>query len=262
MSSAVARPLGWLRALVRELWLPAALITWWALGSAHSHSPYYPPLSQIWDHFRHTWFGPGFRADAVPSLRNLAIGLAIAVVLGVAVGLCLALSPLLGAIADPFVQFARAIPSLAVLPALFVILGFGASGKVVAIAFGAIWPVLLNTLDGIHSIDPQLRITARSYRLPTHLVITKVLLPGAFPQIAVGIRTSLSIGVILMVGSEMFAATSGLGHFVIVSQQTFASADMWSGILFLGCIGYVLNLGYGLVERRMLRSRPPLSGAR
>lgn len=253
-----ARSLG--RLVLWELWLPAALITWWLIGSASSDSPFYPPLSEILGHFRDTWFGHGFVADAVPSLRNLAIGLAVALVVGVGVGLLLALSALAEAIADPFIHFARAIPSLAILPALFVILGFGPDGKILAIAFGSVWPILLNTLDGIHAIDPELRRTAHSYRVPTRLQIVTLLLPGAVPQIAVGIRTSLSIGVILMVGSEMFAATEGLGHFVIVSQQTFAIADMWSGILLLGCIGYLLNLGYGLLERRLLRWQPPTTG--
>ncbi len=127
---------------------------------------------------------------------------------------------------------------------------------VAAIAFGAVWPILLNTLDGIRSIDPSIRLVARSYRIRTPLLVTQVLLPGAMPQITVGIRTSLAIGVVIMVGSEMYVSTAGIGHFVIVAQQTFAIADMWSGILLLGIIGYVLNLGYGVIERWLLRWQP------
>lgn len=253
-----ARSLG--RLLVWELWLPVAMVVWWWIGSANSTSPFYPPLATISERFTQTWFGSGFVTDVVPSLTNLAAGLSIAVVLGIGVGLLLALNPLAGAIADPFVQFFRAIPSLALLPPLFVLLGTGVTGKIVAIAFGTLWPILLNTLDGITSIDPSVRLAARSYRIRTPLLVSSVLIPGALPQIAVGVRTSLSIGVILMVGSEMFAATEGLGHFVIVAQQTFAIADMWSGILVLGIIGYLLNLGYGLLERRLLRWRPPTTG--
>lgn len=253
-----ARSLG--RLALLELWLPVVLFVWWWIGSAHSASPFYPPLRTIMGHFVATWFGRGFLTDVLPSLANLGAGLAIALTAGVTVGLLLAISPLAGAIADPFVQFFRAIPSLALLPPLFVLLGTGVSGKIAAIAFGALWPILLNTLDGITAIDPSIRMTALSYRLPSTLVIGYVLMPGALPQIAAGIRTSLSIGVILMVGSEMFAATRGLGHFVIVAQQTFAIADLWSGILLLGIVGYLLNLGYGLIERRLLRWLPPLVG--
>ncbi len=174
----------------------------------------------------------------------------------VGAGLLLALFPLAADIADPFLQFFRAIPALAVLPALFIVFGTGSTGNVAAIAFGAVWPILLNTLDGIRSIDPSIRLVARSYRIRTPLLVTQVLLPGAMPQITVGIRTSLAIGVVIMVGSEMYVSTAGIGHFVIVAQQTFAIADMWSGILLLGIIGYVLNLGYGVIERWLLRWQP------
>lgn len=250
------RALSGIRLVVWELWLPVALVVAWYLGSASSQSPYFPPLSRIWDAFERNWFGPGFGHDVIPSLTNLALGLMVALVVGVGAGLLLALFPLAAEIADPFLQFFRAIPALAVLPALFIVFGTGSSGNVAAIAFGAVWPILLNTLDGIRSIDPSIRLVARSYRIRTPLLVRQVLLPGAMPQITVGIRTSLAIGVVIMVGSEMYVSTAGIGHFVIVAQQTFAIADMWSGILLLGMIGYLLNVGYGLIERWLLRWQP------
>lgn len=245
-----------LRSALVELWLPVLIVLAWYIGSETSKSVFFPPLSKIMASFTTTWFGPGFATDVVPSLSNLAAGLGIALVVGVLAGLTLALSPYLAAVADPFLQFFRAIPALAVLPALFIVFGTGAEGKVVAIAFGALWPILLNTLDGIRSIDPSIRLVSRSYRLSRPLLIFQVLLPGALPQITVGIRTSLAIGVVMMVGSEMYVSTAGIGHFVILAQQTFALANMWSGILLLGIIGYLLNVGYGFIERFLLRWQP------
>ncbi|MCJ0906742.1 ABC transporter permease [Rhodococcus sp. ARC_M6] len=255
------RILSGFRLLAWELWLPILLVTVWYFGSASSKSPYFPPLSRIWKAFVDNWFGPGFTQDVVPSLTNLAAGLTIALVIGIVAGLALALFPLAAEIADPFLQFFRAIPALAVLPALFIVFGTGPSGNIAAIAFGAVWPILLNALDGIRSIDPSIRLVARSYRIRTPLLISRVLLPGAMPQITVGIRTSLAIGVVIMVGSEMYVSTAGIGHFVIVAQQTFAIADMWSGILLLGIIGYILNVGYGVIERWLLRWQPRTHGA-
>ncbi|WP_193608915.1 ABC transporter permease [Nocardioides lijunqiniae] len=250
------RVLAGVRLLLWELWLPVALVVVWWFASASSTSPYFPPLSRIWEAFVDNWFGPSFRVDVVPSMTNLALGLAVALVVGVGAGLLLALFPLAGEIADPFLQFFRAIPALAVLPALFILFGTGSTGNVAAIAFGAVWPILLNTLDGIRSIHPSVRLVARSYRIRPYLLVTNVLLPGAMPQITVGIRTSLAIGVVIMVGSEMYVSTAGIGHFVVVAQQTFALADMWSGILLLGVIGYALNVGYGVIERWLLRWQP------
>jgi ABC-type nitrate/sulfonate/bicarbonate transport system permease component len=77
-------------------------------------------------------------------------------------------------------------------------------------------------------------------------------LPAAGPQIFAGMRTSLSLAVILMVISEMVASTNGIGFFVLQSQRSFAIPEMWSGILLLGILGYLLNLAFALVERRVL----------
>lgn len=239
-----------------ELWLPAVVVIVWFFASANSTSVFFPPLSKILVAFGETWFGEGFARDIVPSLSNLFAGLGIALILGIAAGLLLALFPTAGLIADPFLQFFRSIPALAVLPALFIIWGIGPSGKIVAIAFGALWPILLNTLDGVRSIHPSIRLVARSYRVSGALLVFRVLLPGALPQITVGIRTSLAIGVVVMVGSEMFVSTEGIGHFVILAQQTFAITDMWSGILLLGIIGYLLNVAYGVIERALLSWQP------
>ncbi|GAA3156428.1 hypothetical protein GCM10020255_037640 [Rhodococcus baikonurensis] len=156
-----------IRLLAWELWLPILIVVVWYFGSASSKSPYFPPLSRIWKAFVDNWFGAGFTRDVVPSLTNLAFGLTVALVLGIGVGLLLALFPLAADIADPFLQFFRAIPALAVLPALFIVFGTGSTGNVAAIAFGAVWPILLNTLDGIRSIDPSIRLVARSYRIRT-----------------------------------------------------------------------------------------------
>ena len=79
------------------------------------------------------------------------------------------------------------------------------------------------------------------------------MLPAASPQIFAGMRTSLSLALILMVISEMVASTNGIGYFVLQSQRTFAIPEMWSGILLLGILGYVLNAGFVLIENRVLR---------
>jgi ABC-type nitrate/sulfonate/bicarbonate transport system permease component len=80
-----------------------------------------------------------------------------------------------------------------------------------------------------------------------------VMLPAASPQIFAGLRTALSLALILMVISEMVASTNGIGYFVLQSQRTFAIPEMWSGIFLLGILGYVLNAGFGLIEKRVLR---------
>ncbi len=125
--------------------------------------------------------------------------------------------------------------------------------KVFIIAFVCLWPVLLNTIDGVAGVDPTLRETARVYGIRARDRLLKLTLPSAAPQIFAGMRTSVSLALILMVISEMVASTNGIGYFVLESQRQFDITDMWSGILLLGILGYVLNAIFTLVERRVLR---------
>ena len=102
------------------------------------------------------------------------------------------------------------------------------------------------------SIDPTLVETARSYRVPWTRRITHVILPAALPQIMAGMRNSLALAVIMMVLSEYFAATSGVGYVLLISKNTFQLGPMWAAILLIGLLGYLLNALFLLVERRVL----------
>jgi ABC-type nitrate/sulfonate/bicarbonate transport system permease component len=236
-----------------EIAVPIALVVLWGVWSAGSGSYYYPPLTKILTSFKDTWLFSRVGSDVVPSLVRLALGFVIASVVAVALGLVLALVPWLRRATDPIVQFLRSIPPPALLPFGILVMGVGNAMKVFIIAFVCLWPVLLNTMDGISGIDRTLLETSRVYQISSRDRILRVMLPAASPQIFAGLRTSLSLALILMVISEMVASTNGIGYFVLQSQRTFAIPEMWSGILLLGLLGYVLNLLLMIVERRVLR---------
>jgi ABC-type nitrate/sulfonate/bicarbonate transport system permease component len=124
--------------------------------------------------------------------------------------------------------------------------------KVLVIVFGCVWPILLSTAQGVRSIDPTLRDTARSYRLTLRSRIFHLILPGASPQIAAGARQALSVGLVLMVISEMFAASNGIGYSIIQFQRNYDIPQMWTGIVLLGLIGVGLAFLYRMVESRWL----------
>jgi len=236
-------------------WLPIGLVTLWWFGTAGAISPFFPPLEIIMQRFVHVWLGEGFVSDIVPSMANLVIGFGVGVLLGLVGGIVLALVPLIEIVVDPVLQFLRAMPGIAMLPLLIMILGTSDFSKILLIAYGAFWPVLLNTVDGVKAIAPELRQSATSYRVTRANVLFRVILPGAFPQASIGIRLSLSIALLLMVGSEYYGALHGIGHFVLEAKQVFHIADMWSGVVLLGIIGYLLSVAYTLLERRLLRWR-------
>ena len=236
-----------------EILVPLALLGLWAAWSAGSDTYYFPPLTDILDTFADTWLFERVGSGVVPSLVRLGLGYGIACVAAVALGLALGMSRRLRRGLDPVVQFLRSIPPPALLPFGILVLGVGTSMKVFIIAFVCLWPVLLNTVDGVAGVDPTLRETADSYGIPRRDRILRVILPAASPQIFAGMRTSLSLALILMVISEMVASTNGIGYFVLESQRSFAITEMWSGILLLGILGYLLNAVFMIVERRVLR---------
>ena len=152
----------------------------------------------------------------------MGAGYAIAVVVAISAGMLLGLSPRGRRAAAPIVEFLRAIPPPALLPFAILVIGVGASMKIFIIAFVCVWPILLNTIDGVTAVDPTLRETARVYGIRGWDRIWGMMAPAASPQIFAGMRTSLSLALILMVISEMVASTNGIGYFVLQSQRTFA----------------------------------------
>jgi ABC-type nitrate/sulfonate/bicarbonate transport system permease component len=240
-------------ATLLEVTVPVLALVIWAVASAGSDTYYFPPLTDIVETFADTWLFERVGSDVVPSLLRMGSGYAIAVVVAISAGLLLGMSRRARRAAAPIVEFLRAIPPPALLPFAILVIGVGDSMKVFIIAFVCVWPILLNTIDGVTGVDPTLRDTTRVYGIDARDRLWHVMLPAAAPQIFAGMRTSLSLALILMVISEMVASTNGIGYFVLQSQRTFAIPEMWSGILLLGILGYTLNGIFVLIERRMLR---------
>jgi sulfonate transport system permease protein len=104
----------------------------------------------------------------------------------------------------------------------------------------------------VRGIDPTFLETARSYGLGTFERMRRIVLPAASPQIVAGMRNSLSLAVIMMVLSEYFSSTSGVGYVLLISKNTFDFGPMWAAILLIGVLGYQLNVVFLLFERRLL----------
>lgn len=240
-------------AVAYALGLPIVLIAlWWAL-TLGATNPFVPRPVPLVETFVETWFGPRFVSDVVPSLARFAAGTALAIVIGIAVGLLIGLSRGLQAFTEPTFEFFRAVPPPVLIPILGLLIGVGDETKVVVIVIGAVWPVLLNTIAGVRAADAVQSDTSRSYGISGFARVRYQLLPSAAPQILAGVRQSLPIGIILMVISEMFFSSSGLGFSIIQFQRRFAVPEMWSGILMLGLVGFAVSMLFKVVERRILR---------
>ena len=236
-----------------EIGVPIAIVAGWQLWTASAHSVKFPRPTTIAVEFRKLWLFADFDKHVVPSLERIGLGFSIAVVLGVALGVPLGLVPWARKAAMPHIEVWRAMPPPALLPISIVLLhSIGNTQKVAFIAFFCLFPVLLNTIDGVRGVDRTLLETARSYGISGFARIRHVVLPAASPQIFAGMRTSMALAVITMVLSEYFSSTSGVGYVLLISKNTFQLGPMWAAIVLIGLLGYLANALFVVVERHVL----------
>jgi ABC-type nitrate/sulfonate/bicarbonate transport system permease component len=242
--------------LALRLSVLAGLAVAWQLLALLANDPVsWPAFTEVVARLWSAWVtDPAAWTDAIaPSLARLLAGWASAVVVGIAIGTVLGLSATARDYLGPAISFLRAIPPPALLPLFIVLLGIGDGMKAAVIGFGAVWPILLNTADGVASVEPLQRDTARAYRIGFRDELLRIVLPAAAPRIFAGLRISLSIAVILMVISEMIATVDGVGFALVQAQRSFRTLDVWAAIVVLGIIGFALNAALAVVEGRALR---------
>ncbi|MBP1136590.1 ABC-type nitrate/sulfonate/bicarbonate transport system permease component [Arthrobacter sp. PvP023] len=241
------------KGLIYALGLPALLVLAWWAGTTGAKNFFVPTPGALVSTFEDTWFGDRILTDVLPSLGRLFVGVVSAIILGILVGLLIGSVRWLRALTEPVLEFFRAVPPPVLVPVLMLLMGITDGMKVAVIISGCIWPVLLNTIEGVRAIDGVLSDSARTYGISGWARVRYLVLPSAGPQVMAGVRQCLSIGLILMVISEMFASSSGLGFTIVQFQRAFAVPEMWSGIVILGLIGVAMSLIFQFTERHILR---------
>lgn len=248
------------RGLTR-LWLIAAVVVGWQLVTKAVGDSYFPTPLTIVKSLYHMWFsGPVSHVfltdkaidDFKPSLEHLFSGWLISAVAGVLLGVLIGRSEATRQVLEPVLQFARALPTPALVPFFVVVFDLGAQMQVATIVSGVIWPILLNTIDGVRSVDPLQLETAEVFGMSRPTRLLRIILPAASPKIFAGLRVGLSFALILMVLSELVGSTTGIGSRLIGAQRDFDNAALWAGIVLLGILGYLLNGAFLLAERRFL----------
>jgi ABC-type nitrate/sulfonate/bicarbonate transport system permease component len=258
------------RFLIRWGAFALAVVVWQWVTDAVYH-PYFPSPLEIVTAAGEMWFsGPGsaffLTPDALdnllPSIGRVVGGWALAAASGVLAGIVLGLSRTATLCAGPVFAFFRSLPLPALVPVFVLVCTLGTPMVLTVIVFGAVWAVLLNTVDGVRSVDRVKIETAAAFRVPWPRRLTGIVLPAALPKIFAGLRVSLSQSVILMVVAELFAANGGLGDQLRNAQNQFLFAQMWAVIVMLGALGYLLNTLLLAVERRALAWHRAAAGHR
>jgi NitT/TauT family transport system permease protein len=198
---------------------------------------------QLWDNTR---------ASLVRSLSGFLIAIGAGVPLGLLIGWYKPVSEILG----PLLELFRNTAALALLPVFILLLGIGETSKIAIVVYACTWPILLNTISGVRTVDPVLIKSARSMSLPAHRLFAKVILPASLPTVFTGIRLAGASSILVLVAAEMVGAKAGLGYLVNASQQNFAIPDMYAAIIAIAVVGLVFNHLLVLLERRLTRWRP------
>ncbi|WP_157944063.1 ABC transporter permease [Blastococcus atacamensis] len=214
---------------------------------------WFPPPSQIFPAFAGLVADGELFGPVGQTLQGWVLGILAAAVVALPLGIAIGSVELAHRLTRFLLEFLRPIPPVALIPAAVLIFGSNLDMKVFLIAFGVFWPILLQTVYGIHDTDPTLRDTARSYGLPRHARLLRIVLPSALPYIATGLRIASAIGLILAITAELVVGTPGIGVSITDAQSAGDAQDvMYAWILAAGLLGFLLNGSLQAVERRIL----------
>ena len=244
--------------LNRTGWLVCVgLVLIWELA-AHCHAPwrfYMPPMHQIMAALVQVMASGEIAHHMLTTLMRFLTGYLTAAVLAMTLGIMLGYFPFAHRLLETLIELLRPMPSVATIPVAMLLLGIG-DGMIVAVTvYASMWPILINTIDGVKHIDPVLVQTGRIFGLGPWRLLRSVILPAASPSIVTGLRISLAIALIVVTTAEMIAGGTGMGFFILDEERSLRNSNMYAGIMIVSLLGYLLNRLFLLVEARVMRWR-------
>jgi sulfonate transport system permease protein len=184
-----------------------------------------------------------------PSLLVLVMGLTLAIVFGTLLGLALARFRILDVGLTVYITFLYSIPSVALVPLIVLWAGYETTAKVIILFLFAFFPMVINTYQGVKSVDVKLLEVGRAFRCSERQLWSNIVLPGALPFIVTGIRLAVGRGMIGMVLADLYTAISGIGYLIVRTASTFQVDKMFVPIVTLGLLGVTLTALLRVVEK-------------
>ncbi|MFC4562155.1 ABC transporter permease [Nocardiopsis mangrovi] len=217
---------------------------------------WFPPVTEIYAELGRLALGRPLWVEIGHTLSGWVAGIALAALLAVPTGILLGSNSVAYRMSKVVIEFFRPVPSVALIPLAVLVFGIGLDMKVFLIVFVTFWPILLQTVYGVHDVDPLVEDTARSYGLPPGARLVRIVLPSAASHIATGLRIAATIALVLAVTSELVVGAPGLGQAIIVAQSAALIPRMYALIIVTGLVGWAINSAFQAVERRLLRWHP------
>ncbi|MFC4503699.1 MULTISPECIES: ABC transporter permease [Streptomyces] len=213
---------------------------------------YLPPASRIGRTLWQVLAEGAFWTALTDTLTGWGLGLAIAVVAGVAAGVVIGSVPVLRAVTASTIEFLRPIPSVALIPVAVLLYGTELQSTLLLVVYASFWQVLVQVLAGTQDVDPVADDTARSYLLGRWGRVRYVLWPTALPYVMTGVRLASAVALVLAITAELVIGSPGLGHEIAVAQNSGAVPRVYALVLVTGLLGVAINLVARAVERRAL----------
>lgn len=221
---------------------------------------YLPPLHQVAAALADEVGRQLFWFSLYETLRGWAIGLAIAAVAAIGLGLVIGTVPFLRAATHSTIEFLRPIPSVALIPLAVLLFGADLRSKLLLIVYASFWQVLIQVLYGVQDVDPVARDTARSYRFSRWGRIHHVVWPTALPYVMTGLRLASAVALVLAVTGELIIGAPGLGQQIALAQSGDAVPTLYALVVVTGLVGITINTLARSVERRVLSWHPSVRG--
>ncbi|MET9492475.1 ABC transporter permease [Nocardia sp. NPDC006630] len=253
----VAGRLAW-RIVKPGLVIGAFLVLWQLAPKLGLVDPVFlPPFSDVWSAGLELIRNGQMQENVSASVTRSLIGFSIAVATAIPVGVAIAWYRPIAELINPVLELFRNTAALALLPVFVLILGIGETSKIALVVYASFFPILLNTISGVRSVDPLLVKSAVSLGFSPIPLFVKVVLPASVPSIFTGVRMAASASIMVLIAAEMVGARAGLGYLITAAQQNFQIPDMYAGIVAIALLGLTFNGVLVAIERRLSRWRTP-----
>lgn len=185
------------------------------------------------------------------SMTALSLGFLAAIAVGIPLGVLMGRWRVIENVLDPYVMFLYALPHVSFVPIMVIWFGFELKFRIIYVVFSAVWPVIINTMTGVKSIDPELLAIGRSFCARERQMLRTIVLPAAAPFMVVGARQAFSAAWVGVVVSEILSTQSGLGGLIMTFANYFQTADMLVPVLFIMAIAVIIQAFTGFLQTRL-----------
>jgi len=252
------------RALIRSVIVPAVIVlAWEALSRSGVINPMILPApSRVllrWIDYLKSGELP---RDAVSSLYRVMMGFLIGTTLALLLGLAMGASNKAYAYLNPVLQLLRPIPPIAYVPLAILWFGLGNPPAFFLISLGAFFPVLMNTISGVRSVDAIYIRAARNLGASRAALFFRVMVPAAMPHIMTGVRVGFGVAFIVVIVAEMIAVNNGLGYRILEAREYFWSDKIIAGMITIGLLGLGIDSALARLSKYLLRWHRGLELAR